>query len=335
MTIKRLSSILVYLSVFTVAVSGMPVRVHATAADVRDWVIPGGHFYTQTNGIGEDSDLGYAVVNDDAAQMWTWFKNLGGLPALGYPVSHRFEHDGFVAQAFQKAILLWDEEAQTVHLMNLFDELSALGADPFLEKHRFIPASEAWVEDEGQPWPDIVANHIALLDRDPAIAAAYYAERERGRDPITYNGLPMGLRDYGFVVVLRAQRRAFQHWQIETPWARAGEVVVVNGGDLAKELNLIPEAAQLPGPAPVPPFGYGDRALGEALYRDAGCILCHGLAGKGGIGPALLGTELDFATFLSAVRAPADTMPPYLSAQITDQEVRDIMAYVLFLAAKP
>lgn len=335
MTHKRLFQLLFHLTLVVLATASTPAQGRTDFADVRDWVIPQGHFYTQTNRSDESNALGYAVVDDEEALFWTWFQDYGGWRALGYPVSQRFRYKGLVAQGFQKGILLWDHRSQSVHLMNLFDELSAAGADPFLETHRFIPRSQDWLEDVGQSWPAIVANHIALLEEDTAIKAAYLAESKLGRDPITFNGLPMGIRDYGDVVVLRAQRRAFQHWKIETPWSRIGEVVVVNGGDLAKELDLIPLAAQAPVPAPVPPFGYGDPARGEDLYRSTGCVLCHGLQAEGGIGPALTGIRVDFTTFLESVRAPSDIMPPYLEEQITNQEVRDIQAYVLSLADNP
>ena len=63
---------------------------------------------------------------------------------------------------------------------------------------------------------------------------------------MNHYGLPMGYEDLGDVRVVRAQRAAFQQWMIEVPWAKAGEVVVVaNGGDIAKELGLLPAAAGL------------------------------------------------------------------------------------------
>ena len=332
MTHKRLFQLLLHLTLIVLATASAPAQERAELPDVQDWVIPNGHFYTQTNGAVGSDELGYAVLDDEDALFWTWFQAYGGWRALGYPVSRRFEYKGVVAQAFQKGIFLWDQGSQSVHLMNLFDELSAAGADPFLETHRFIPRSNDWLEDRGQPWPEIVANHIALLDENAAIKAAYLAEGKLGRDPITINGLPMGIRDYGDVIVLRAQRRAFQLWRIETPWSRIGEVVVVNGGDLAKELDLIPLAAQTPEPAPVPPFGYGNPAQGEALYRSAGCVLCHGIEAEGGIGPGIAGIRVDFVTFLDSVRNPADIMPPYLEDQVTIQDVRDILAYLHLMA---
>lgn len=335
MTLKRLTHLLLHLALVALVTASAPPRPQGDLTDVRDWGIPQGHFYTQTNGSDESNELGYAVIDDDTALFWTSFQDFGGFQALGYPVSQRFQFKGLVAQAFQKGILLWDQRSQSAYLMNLFDELSAAGADPFLETHRFIPRSNAWSEDAGQPWPAIVANHLALLEEDAAIKAAYFAESGHGRDPITFNGLPMGIKDYGDVIVLRAQRRAFQLWKTEQPWASVGEVVVVNGGDLAKELNLIPAPAQAPVASPVPPLGYGDPAQGETAYRAAGCVLCHGLHAEGGIGPALVGRRLGFARFLNAVREPSDVMPPYLAGQITDQEVRHILAYVLSRSAAP
>lgn len=335
MTLKRLNRLLLHLTFVALVTATAPSRGQADLADVRDWVIPSGHFYTQTNGSDESNETGYAVIDDEEALFWTWFQKYGGWQALGYPVSRRFQYKGLAAQAFQKGILLWDKTSQSAHLMNLFDELSAAGADPFLETHRFIPRSNDWLEDDGQPWPVIVANHLALLEEDTAIRAAFYAENKSGQDSITINGLPMGIRDYGEVIVLRAQRRAFQRWKVETPWSQIGEVVVVNGGDLAKELNFIPVPAQTPEPAPVPPFGYGNPVKGKALYRSTGCLLCHGLQAGGGIGPALAGIRVDFATFLTTVRVPSDTMPPYLEDQVTNQDVRDILAYLISMSDIP
>jgi hypothetical protein len=41
-----------------------------------------------------------------------------------------------------------------------------------------------------------------------------------------------------------------QQWKVDVPWARAGQVVVANGGDLGKELGLWPEWAATPDAAP-------------------------------------------------------------------------------------
>lgn len=46
--------------------------------------------------------------------------------------------------------------------------------------------------------------------------------------------------------VLRTQRTVFQLWKIDVPWARAGEVTLANGGEIAKKYGLFPIEALLP-----------------------------------------------------------------------------------------
>jgi hypothetical protein len=60
----------------------------------------------------------------------------------------------------------------------------------------------------------------------------------------------MGSRDYGNVFVVRAQRAAFQQWKVDVSWAKAGQVVIANGGDVAKEAGLYPDLATAPQLAP-------------------------------------------------------------------------------------
>jgi hypothetical protein len=62
-------------------------------------------------------------------------------------------------------------------------------------------------------------------------------------------------QDMGGVIVLRAQRKVYQQWLGDRPWARAGEVTVANGGDLAKEGGLLPPAAIVPQPVSSVPLG--------------------------------------------------------------------------------
>ena len=50
--------------------------------------------------------------------------------------------------------------------------------------------------------------------------------------------------------VVRCQRAVFQHWKVDMPWARAGQVVISNGGDVAKEARLIPQEVIVPQPQP-------------------------------------------------------------------------------------
>ena len=257
------------------------------AAD--DWDIPGGRFFTQTRG-GAPAGYGYSVTDDAVAPFWSEFQRLGGVQAVGYPVSRRFVWNGFVVQAFQKAIFQWRPEVGRVYFVNVFDEFTNLGKDGWLEVVRSTPRP-AQFNEQGLSWDQIIANRLKLLDDYPAIRAAYFGVG----DWLNLNGLPMApVKDYGNVRVLRAQRVIIQQWMVDVPWARAGQVVFANGGDVAKEAGIIPQAATQPEdpaaygaapvsnpparPAPAPPgFGYGmqidpyndlNRALG--LVQQAG-----------------------------------------------------------------
>jgi hypothetical protein len=62
------------------------------------------------------------------------------------------------------------------------------------------------------------------------------------------NGLPTSeVQDMGNHYALRAQRVVFQEWKQDVPWARAGQVTVALGGDIAKEVGLVPPVAAQPG----------------------------------------------------------------------------------------
>lgn len=248
---------LVALALILLLIAAVAPPAHAGALDFD---VPGGHFFTQANGQGGAGGLGYAVLDDNptqgdhptdgqTVQFWSEFQHLGGVATLGYPVSHRFLWDGFVVQAFQKAVLQWRPEAKQAAFVNVFDRLSAAGKDGWLDTVRQTPPSFDNAADAGLAWDAVVARHLALLDALPAIQAAYRADA----DPIAHFGLPMGWKDYGAVVVVRCQRAVFQLWKVGEPWARSGQVVVANGGDVAKEAGLYPDLAILPQIAPGTP----------------------------------------------------------------------------------
>jgi hypothetical protein len=191
---------------------------------------------------------------------------------LGYPISRRYTlPDGLTYQAFQKAILQWDAAAHTSHFANIFDQLSAVNRDSWLAAFKQTPPSKDWSADQGQPWDKVVANHMAVLDANPAIKAAYEADPAA----MDHYGLPMGYGDYGNLAVLRCQRAVFQQWKVATQFATTNQVLVANGGDNAKDAGLIPAAAAAPLPAPPPtlsPLGAGttgaqmtDASLSRAL----------------------------------------------------------------------
>lgn len=75
-------------------------------------------FFTETGG----GQGGYYVCNDGDARFLAAFEQWG-LQKIGYPISQRYRRDGFVTQAFQKAIMQWRADTNQVVLVNIFDDL--------------------------------------------------------------------------------------------------------------------------------------------------------------------------------------------------------------------
>ena len=74
----------------------------------------------------------------------------------------------------------------------------------------------------------------------------------------------------------------------------------------------------------------GNVDNGKKLYVQVGCYQCHGLAGQGArmTGPRVSRTEFPFESFLYQLRHPANQMPPYEAAVVSDQEAADLYAYL-------
>jgi mono/diheme cytochrome c family protein len=89
-----------------------------------------------------------------------------------------------------------------------------------------------------------------------------------------------------------------------------------------------PASAQ--GTAPPP----GDPKLGRALWMRDGCYECHGTVAQGGgaraggVGPMLAPKPPPFSAVLSQLRRPADLMPAYSTAILSDQDAANIYAYL-------
>lgn len=86
----------------------------------------------------------------------------------------------------------------------------------------------------------------------------------------------------------------------------------------------VPVFAQ-PAPAPA-----GDPGQGRETYSDAGCNVCHGTIGHGGLlaGPKLAPDPVPYFVFNTQLRNPARIMPRYSEDFLSDQEVADIYAYL-------
>ena len=241
-----------------------------------DYAIPGGHFYTQANGQGGAGGSGFAITDDSAARFWSEFRRLGGVNALGYPISDRFMWDGFQVQATQRVVMQWRPEAGQVYFVNVYDRMHELGKDDWLRAFRQTPGIADWSGDSGLPWERVVARHLALLDGYPKIRARYNAV---AGDPVQMNGLPMApVTDMGAFLMLRAQRVTIQQWKVEAPasGAHAGDVVVTLGGDEGKMAGIYPDAAafspKAPGGqiarTPLPPLSVPHQGLGYSMNAN-------------------------------------------------------------------
>lgn len=210
-----------------------------------DWEIPGGRFYTQTNNEPRlTRATGFAVTNAAGLAFWDELKRLGSVEAVGYPLSNRFTWRGFTVQVFQKLVFMASEASPEVQIVNVFDELHNLGKDDWLANERFTPRQLDPEFDRDLAPADIPAARLALLADDPVIEAAY-----RGAaDPVRQFGLPTSkVTDMGdYLVAIRCQRAVLQRWKRDMRWAKAGEVTVANGGQIAIEADLFPADALNP-----------------------------------------------------------------------------------------
>jgi len=210
---------------------------------LHDYDVVNGYYFTEAAG---GADQGYSITDEDGVPLWTEYQRLGGPDTLGFPISRRFVWDGFVVQATQKAVLQWHPDLGRAVPVNLLDELSHAGKDDFLLTFRQLPRPASFDDEAGLTASQVTEKRLRLLDASPPIRDAYFAVP----DPLEASGLPVApVTDVGPALVLRAQRRAFQLWKVATPFARAGQVTVVNGGDLGKEADLYPQAATKPEPS--------------------------------------------------------------------------------------
>jgi mono/diheme cytochrome c family protein len=70
-----------------------------------------------------------------------------------------------------------------------------------------------------------------------------------------------------------------------------------------------------------------DPSPGQVAY-DKICKVCHGSEGQGNAGPALVPFELDDEQLLAKVREGGGEMPPVSERRLSDDEVKQIAAYL-------
>jgi mono/diheme cytochrome c family protein len=82
----------------------------------------------------------------------------------------------------------------------------------------------------------------------------------------------------------------------------------------------------------------GDAANGRRIYLADGCYFCHGRVGQGGAyngpAPVLAKTEMPFEGFKGQLRQPAQDMPAYSEAVMSEQQIADIYAFVQSLPGR-
>jgi hypothetical protein len=200
--------------------------------------IAGGRAFRQANGFNGAGELGFAVIDDTQASLWSEFQRWGGVDRLGYPVSNRFEFKGYWTQAFQKLALQWRPELQQAVPVNVVDELGLAGVDQWLDRTRQVPPALDTAADVGLDWESVVSRHVELLAFYSELLDFYRAE------PLAVEmyGLPLAVKDYGGFVSVRLQRATLQLWRD----ASGSRVVVGNASDMAKEIGMWPQDAATP-----------------------------------------------------------------------------------------
>lgn len=245
------SRIIAVLTLLCLIGGGLLPRV--ALAQQPDWPIDGGHFFTQTS---PTPGLGYTVTDEAGLPFYTTFRQLGGVPAVGFPISNRLIWNGQMTQVFQRAVFTWNPRTSQVEFLNVLDLLHDQGRDGWLATIRAVPQPLGPEFDRGRSWDQVVEIRQSLLARAPAMQQLYFAVP----DPIALYGLPTSqLTDQGNHWSIRLQRAVFQQWKTDMPWAKAGEVTIANAGDLAKEAGVFggiqafpPMAAPQPPPTPTP-----------------------------------------------------------------------------------
>jgi ubiquinol-cytochrome c reductase cytochrome c subunit len=75
----------------------------------------------------------------------------------------------------------------------------------------------------------------------------------------------------------------------------------------------------------------GDAVNGKRVYMADGCYQCHGTVGQGSrpTGPHIAPNPIPYEGFAAQVRRPVNTMPPYTTVVLSEQELADIYAYLM------
>lgn len=200
-----------------------------------------GAFYTEA---GEGKG-GYAVTNRDGVGLFSSFRALGGVEALGFPATQRFQRGGFIYQAMQGAVLQWRPEYGRAVPANTMEWFSEAGKDDWLLQTAGVPQP---IDDDGSSgnWAAAKQTRFGWMT-DDAIRQQFLSSDSLDR-AIEMYGLPMSRPErHGPFITQRFQRITFQHWVEAVPGMPApGSVVRVLAGDLLKRAGILPAEAIVP-----------------------------------------------------------------------------------------
>jgi hypothetical protein len=136
------------------------------------------------------------------------------------------------------------------------------------------------------------------------------------------NGLPTSaVTDMGDNYTVRCQRIVIQQWKKDVPWAKAGQVTVANGGDIAKDADMVPALAMFPLLPPIQTCGSeGDYvAWAKAAIAQTDTIDLRYRA------PALRLASLIWSTpYTDPNKAEFEKMTPNVLATLNDFEIASI-----------
>ena len=216
------------------------------ALDCAGIALSGGCFFTNTGGDTPNPNDGYAVTNADGVPMWDFVRERDA-QSIGFPISHRWTDGPFTLQAFQKVILQWDSTQRRMNYYNTLDVLA--NHYPHIELPN-VPAHQVLPADAGADFETVKANHLALLEANPAIKARFLGEP----DWLNLYGLPIRYEARGVqdnpqgLQLLRAQRSVFAVWNVPAPGTTPGQVVLQNLPDKVKQLAdvIVPDDAEAP-----------------------------------------------------------------------------------------
>ncbi|MFN8533023.1 MAG: hypothetical protein U0556_05720 [Dehalococcoidia bacterium] len=185
------------------------------SAQEPDSPLVGGRFYTQASG---QPGLGFAVVDDASAAIYSAYVGYGGPEALGYPISRRFNSGGAITQVFQRATL--QALSGGVRPLSVMDLLSTAGLDNWLAQNYSIPPVDPTID------PD------AALAESPSHGAAY------GWLGADFNGrVTSRVQDFSTVRTLRTQRSAIYESLAD------GSLFYAPAGEIARDAGIFPAAA--------------------------------------------------------------------------------------------